>query len=101
MTMHTPAPWETDFESSEDRVSIFGAPNEDNDQELLAAVWLGFDKAESRANARLIAAAPELLALAEDIANDVAWAGYCSAETLVARWKDMAKAAIAKARGEG
>lgn len=60
---HTPGPWEY-AENSANNFDVFGA----GDTVEVAVVW-GLDdplKAEREANARLIAAAPELLEALED-----------------------------------
>jgi len=59
---HTPGPWSLDSDLADDRVSVFGASDASGDQTLIAAVWAGFDKNESSANAALIARAPEMAA---------------------------------------
>ncbi len=53
---------------------------------------------ENPANARLIAAAPELMSLAEFILRPEH--ASLDAETLIAEYESMARAAIAKAKGE-
>ena len=56
MTKHTPAPWTTD------RGHIL-----DSDRNVLASVPYSLGDAQDHANARLIAAAPELLAVCKDV----------------------------------
>jgi hypothetical protein len=89
---HTPGPWEIVPTVSSDRLNIFYS-NPDNAYHV--GTFISGSRRELpkfRANARLIAAAPELL---------------CAAELVVARWSkgDLADAvrqldaAIAKAKG--
>lgn len=88
MSKHTPGPWKVDAmgnvwsadtkvcEMSEHPVMASGCYREKTDD-------------EHRANARLIAAAPDLLAALERIADETAATWVC----------DVARAAIAKATG--
>ena len=58
MSRHTPGPWREDYRSNH-RYRIVGGEKEDSICEI--ALWIT-DYEEQSANARLIAAAPELLA---------------------------------------
>lgn len=84
-TQHTPEPW------TQTRTGFRGADG--------LPLIQGRTLAESQANQRLIAAAPELLALAERIARlnpDAGEIGEGTLHTIV----EQARAAIAKSRGE-
>jgi hypothetical protein len=76
---HTPAPWRI----GDAGMTVFGPPNGNPSPETVAAT-------RNRANARLIAAAPELLAALEVIAL-----GNTDPDQMV----EIARAAIAKAAG--
>ena len=82
MSKHTPGPWHT---AGEQGVQIRSAKDQ------IAKVWTMRGN-EWKANARLIAAAPELLEALQDMVSDHA---SLSAATLA-----FARAAIAKATGE-
>jgi hypothetical protein len=94
---HTPGPW---------RVTEYGGEiaihAEDNTKIALPEKWFASDRAEAVANAALIAAAPDLLAALERLANAVD--AHCRAITTAAliELDDAtidARAAIAKAKG--
>lgn len=115
---HTPGPWRVDLpgghEQFETDASIIAG-----ERRLIAEVALGFDAdvdAEQRANARLIAQAPTLLAAARlghadspglpagDLlaaANALRNSGYASLAKRLERKHDAESAAIAAATGEG
>ena len=82
MSKHTPGPWHT---AGEQGVQIRSAKDQ------IAKVWTMRGN-EWKANARLIAAAPELLEALQDMVSDHA---SLSAATLA-----FARAAIAKATGD-
>ena len=83
MTKHTPGPW---FAGSSGRVYAEGGQN------LVASVNGTSALPIPAANARLIAAAPELLAACEDALNNLPADGECAA---------FIRAALAKVNGEG
>lgn len=87
---HTPGPW--DVEPKGSRNFVDGADG-------LAVAYLGWagvrERSEIEANARLIAAAPDLLAALYSIATDPS-AIYSGANAHIG---DIARAAIAKATG--
>lgn len=86
MSAHTPGPWVYDSGSFYAAVQLndCGTTNEP------PIIDMGAGRPEdSEANARLIAAAPELLAALEKIENETAATWVC----------DVARAAIAKATG--
>lgn len=84
---HTPGPWQTATDKAVDHYVHIGHYS----NTLRTYVCRVFaETEEQKANARLIAAAPELLEVAKEIAT-----GYCTAETMF-----KAQAAIAKAEGK-
>jgi hypothetical protein len=113
MAEHTPAPWTRDAERDgrfRDETAGVRGP----DGNFIAAAW-DFNRtdrdAEVEANARLIAAAPEMLAALErliEVVADIA-AEQCDAGQNVAYWNrttgggwlavKLAETAIAKAKG--
>ena len=96
---HTPGPWKVVTEHVEECGLEYDRYHVDRDGHWIASVdpqdtALG----KHHANARLIAAAPDLLAAAEAL---VAWAeGPPSIEASLKRRLDKLRAAIARARGE-
>ena len=83
-TKHTPGPWETTRQSGITYVWQAGT------ETAVAKVYADVNE-DSEANARLIAAAPELLAFAQIVAGG----GYDMADIMT-----EARALIAKATGE-
>lgn len=111
---HTPGPWEIDFSKTGYPYAI-KAPNEDNHKAGRVGIsvlrWASFtmpSSAEALANARLIAAAPELLEAlrgalkALDAIGDEMTVGerYTNAGQYLLDSLAPARAAIAKATGE-
>jgi len=99
MSKHTPGPWAIDWNVS--RLDVFSG----DAATLVAsirrsAISAGIDET-ARANARLIAAAPDLLDVAETIELGIK-RGYTPAELLDENSpiRDRIRAAIAKATGE-
>lgn len=97
MQRHTPGPWSI-VRRDGNRVDINSAPDETPEWQGLAQVWVRMeDEAEDcedgLANARLIAAAPDLLA-ALKAAEHFIGAGYQPPELV-----DQISAAIRKAEG--
>lgn len=91
MSAHTAGPWAIDWNVS--RIDVFSS----DAATLIATIRRstpsdGID-ADARANARLIAAAPELLEALRDLAESVRAAG------ITGPYLDAADAAIAKAKG--
>ncbi len=88
-TTHTPGPWNN---SDDGRIYATG--------EIVADATYGcLSRAETDANALLIAAAPDLLAALETIANSEPMDGdsfVCDFDTL----QSVARAALRKAKGE-
>jgi hypothetical protein len=84
-TQHTPGPWRI----GDAGFTVFGPPNPGALPETIAPT-------KSRANARLIAAAPELLAALQSIL-DIEPSGLSNDER---RLYALARAAIAKATGQ-
>jgi hypothetical protein len=93
-TQHTPGPWQLVPTVHSDRLIIFGAAPA---KEYCIGTLISGSRVELptlRANARLIAAAPELLEVLEFIAADIE-------EGINAKgaWRKLAHDAIAKAKG--
>lgn len=97
---HTRGPWQvTGIDKKSDteayvkvRGTIIGAKFKIADIPFLTVEGASFEEEEAQANARLIAAAPELLEALEAIVEDVGVAGYY--------WGDLVTNLIAKAKGE-
>lgn len=94
---HTPGPWsihETKGNGGNipDRLEIVG-PEEGRRRSLIASIY-GFKMLEGQANARLIAAAPELYEALENLI-DFLFHGKKNCQAIL-----RAKAALAKARGD-
>lgn len=89
MSKHTPGPWGFDSFALREEIRAENNP-------LIATVCsVHCDTPEEmRANARLIAAAPELLWTLEKLVERV------GGDEWFAEWAGMARAAIAKAKGE-
>ena len=106
-TQHSPGPWELDISKASGQwfivnrtkyVVAFVAPND------YMALLVKLD-AERKANAHLIAAAPDLLAACERVLEDLEGVGWGEVQGREAdAWLDETekalRAAIAKARGE-
>lgn len=99
MNKHTPGPWKAEIHC------VWGGPNLDR---YVAATGTGIGEQEQQANARLIAAAPDLLAALEAIEARIS--GTYDNPALMdfgplsidaeADCSAIARAAIAKARGQ-
>lgn len=108
-TKHTPGPWEVD--SCGDPLIVNGPEHGDASIVAILATdaanaW-GYGEEETRANARLIAAAPDLLDAAEEIsaaASAVIGAWECgdlaAAVNLLDACRESLRDAISKAKGE-
>jgi hypothetical protein len=99
---HTPGPWEISDNGTADRGTGAWACDEiwqthnDTDQRLIASVhYVDGTNSECQANARLIAAAPELL----EAVQHVLLASEDGGDMNDVDWK-MLRAAIQKAKGE-
>ena len=93
MSKHTPGPWEVAYQDKNGQSVVKGEHIE------VATCWhhcVGSIEKEMHANARLIAAAPELLEALKEIVDAADGAGW---EQLDPSFK-KARAAIAKATGE-
>lgn len=101
---HTPGPWELEgrkIVSTSNSLIKFGYINKFNRKVIVYQPWLYSDPSgnESESNARLIAAAPELLEALEGIlANDGSRDCYDAME--LRQFRELAKTAIAKATGK-
>lgn len=96
---HTPGPWAVE-DPIGGELSIVEASKPTHEWKFIAAIYLRqgndpdeFPHAVSKANARLIAAAPDLLAALHKIVSD---GDYTAPEEM----KRIARAAIAKAEGQ-
>jgi hypothetical protein len=87
---HTPGPWKIGTPPPNGEQTI------GNSQGLMVAVATTGFNVPTLANARLIAAAPELLEALESMVEMVEMNGFGKAYAM-----DIARAAIAKARGQG
>ena len=88
---HTPGPWRVGDAGH----TVFGPPNGNPSPETIANV-------RGRSNARLIAAAPEMLEALKSIADGIVMdqsKPYDHIDTVLA-YQKLARAAIAKATGE-
>ena len=103
---HTPGPWELD--SAGWPLLINGPMNEDDDAgtvvcaiDCLEHMRRGYhyNEDEAAANARLIAAAPDLLAALKEIAAETTCEGT-EIESMLASIQGICRRAIAKAGGE-
>jgi len=89
---HTPGPWTYQVLDRDDGTSFMVSTVEDDPAKWQAVAECSFDA--PKANARLIAAAPDLLAALEDIKKLATEAGIDYDP-----FEEIAAAAIAKARG--
>ena len=87
---HTPGPWKAGSYSSVVGIPITAQPDKTKNTVVVASTIQASSREEAEANARLISVAPDLLALAREIAT-----GFCTAA-------DMHKAQriIAKVEGQ-
>ena len=96
---HTPGPWHTASTPDGTRGAIYRA-NPNPNFPLATVLAIGNDR-EERANARLIAAAPDMLALLQqysELNTGLSGAEYMRRKVAL---DEQAAALIAKARGEG
>lgn len=94
-TKHTPGPWMT-WDESAAEISILRHDDTDEPEgnRVVAVAWIAPSHYEVIANARLIAAAPELLEALKGACEE-----HDGVERRVAPWYLKASAAIAKAEG--
>lgn len=92
-TKHTPGPWHTGGYSS--RIIYAG----DGFAVADATVFHGRHEGEHEANARLIAAAPELLDVLQEVTRCLAWHEEQHGVGMDRKAVESARAAIAKATG--
>ena len=93
---HTPGPWNVVNTMPSDAMDI--AVIFDEQSQCVCSVPTGSSNKpmqERRANARLIAAAPDLLALVKSLIDTREW--HSIDNTVCAGWDEKARAAIAKA----
>ncbi len=105
MSSHTQGPWHyalTVVDNGDEYLAIIGTPNGNEDALPHRGAFIGkiTGKRERReANARLIAAAPDLLETLQRISEGKVMQGeFSHAETVLA-YQELARAAIAKAKG--
>jgi hypothetical protein len=91
MTKHTPGPWSVEYGHNYDEII---GPKQEGIAET--GVWQTNEKAEQHANARLIAAGPELLDALTTLLIGCESAGHDSG---ISWAKEQARDAIAKATG--
>lgn len=89
MTKHTPGPWHV-VEGKLTKSSLEVHAN----SRAICELWRSWDSETELANARLIAAAPEMLEALQMIANELPCLDNLMSD------KEIARAAIAKATGE-
>jgi len=100
MNKFTPGPWfavEDIHDESDGFTYIAGYDIKSNGAEIVGCEGISGDSAENLANARLIAAAPDLLGALEAAVTSMLDSGYNASESVVIR---KARAAIARAKGE-
>ena len=88
-TKFTPGPWQAEIATMHGKVIEYFV-RVDGDEIAIASAICDRDGQPNQANARLIAAAPDLYALVEEIVRD----------GLGSSWKPRAEAALKRARGE-
>lgn len=93
---HTAGPWDVVFDRDDRRSLRVSAPGGKYIAVCVERGSLIRDQAEFEANARLIAAAPELLDALEEVVTDLQFSEAPQHRNLVT----LARAAIAKAKGE-
>ncbi len=98
MSKHTPGPWHATVPPSSDIHFIRNIDSDDAGQIAKVRVGPVLEQAEALANARLIAAAPDLLEALECLQE---WVDNCFQEYSDAEVCSVARAAIAKAEGRG
>ena len=95
-TQHTPGPWQL-VGGRKDSIKVVHRANK------VATVWKWHPLGDGEANARLIAAAPALLAAAEEIlvALDFkSWPSYTAQNAAINNAEILLRAAIKLAKGE-
>ena len=97
MSEHTPGPWQADAIGSDGSFEIWSTRDMPHNEWIICSRnGIEHRAPESRANAKLIAAAPDLLAALKEIAE-----GYrAPSPTPIQDIKEIARNAIAKATGE-
>jgi hypothetical protein len=98
---HTPGPWKVDFDSPDSAGVI--APDQNANEDNRVVVAHGIAGPNFKANAALIAAAPELLEALKDAEDSLSYAQECwiakdgTSNTVLERRRRTVSAAIAKA----
>ncbi len=97
---HTPGPWHCTPEADLPRIGVYAGKDDEDDEAIICDVTdedLKVD-GENEANARLIAAAPDLLEALEIVQNGI---NGSLVHGIPEKLERRIKAAIAKATGEG
>jgi hypothetical protein len=94
--VHTPGPWKSEVSPTDLNATVRGARGAH-----VATVWSGSNPSLDvvAANAKLIAAAPDMLATLDRIAAGAEMTGEFSHAETVRRYQELARWAAAKARG--
>ena len=93
----TPGPWKVGMYLGSLRSFVIHMDVGDKGRGMdIAFTSADFCNDETIANARLIAAAPELYRIAQELLDEYEGAGYCASS----RFVDECRAILAKARGE-
>lgn len=95
MSKHTPAPWHCKFDAFDEVLYVTSNERLNEQRAEICHVSVGYDEpfeSEQQANARLIAAAPELLEVVRDLVTD--GKGHVNPG-----FYDLAVKALAKAEG--
>lgn len=99
---HTPGPWEIGSINKRDKnlwwAAVFTPKSTGKFHTPRACEALGVDREECEANARLIAAAPDMLEALQFICNGIGGGGDAP-EAVLMKWKRRGADAIAKAEG--
>jgi len=96
-TKHTPGPWTTNRTSDTSEGRSIGTAK----GSIALLTEDRYTASEQTANARIIAAAPDLLAAAERVARLMEWKDTPSSMVEIDAVKAQLRSAIARARGEG
>ena len=96
---HTPGPWSYETDDSALNAVVYGKGRKQGQRKQhVAEVWSGDDRSTevAEANARLIAAAPEMLEAIRKALNEITWSSVEGSNSVV----DALSNAIAKAEGK-
>lgn len=100
MSKHTPGPWHIPSYLCGDDGTVADGIGPKDGYEIITCCCCGGVRGDSKeqeiANSRLIVSAPELLEALEKALNESA----CDGDQCGTEWHELARAAIAKAKGE-